>query len=72
MFSPDGKPLGESPVREGEVMTAEECASIILKTAAKRKRKQVMGLRGKIGQWINLIAPEAIDSIALLAIERGK
>lgn len=70
MFSPDGKPLGESPVREGELMTAEECASIILKTAAKRK--QVMGFRGKIGQWIKLIAPGAIDSIALLAIERGK
>jgi short-subunit dehydrogenase len=71
-FGPDGKPLGKSPVREGEVMTAEECARIIIKTAAGRKREQVMGFRGKVGQWIKLIAPGVIDSIALRAIESGK
>ena len=71
-FGPDGKPLGRSPVREGEVMTADECACLIIKAAGKRKREEVMGLRGKIGQWIKLIAPGVIDSIALRAIERGK
>jgi hypothetical protein len=53
-------------------MTAEECVSIILKTAAKREREEVMGFRGKVGQWINLIAPGMIDNITLRAIERGK
>lgn len=56
----------------GEVMTAEECARIILESTAKRKREEVMGFRGKVGQWIKLIAPGLVDRIALRAIERGK
>jgi short-subunit dehydrogenase len=44
-FGPDGEPLGKSPVREGEVMTGEECASILLKSTTKRKRKEGMDFR---------------------------
>ncbi len=29
-FGPDGKPLGESPVREKEIMTVEECVDLML------------------------------------------
>ena len=64
--------VGKSPIREGEVMTADECACLIIKAAGKSKREEIMGLRGKISQWIQLIAPGVIDSIALRAIERGK
>jgi short-subunit dehydrogenase len=71
-FGPDGKPLGESPVQEGQVMTADECARLIIKAATRRKREEVMGLRGKVGQWIKLIAPSLIDRIAQRAIRRGR
>ena len=71
-FGPDGKPLGDSPVREGEVMSAEECARITLDAAAKRKREVVMTLRAKVGQWLRLVAPGRTDGIAKRAIERGK
>jgi short-subunit dehydrogenase len=71
-FGPDGKPLGASPVQEGRVMTAEECARRIVKAAARRRREEIMGLRGKIGQWIKLIAPGLVDRIALRAIQRGR
>ena len=71
-FGPDGRPLGDSPVREGEVMSAEECARITLAAAARRKREGVMTLRAKVGQWLKLVAPDVTDGIAKRAIERGK
>jgi short-subunit dehydrogenase len=73
-FGPDGRPLGEgnSPVREREVMTAEECARQIIAAAAGRKRELIMTLRGKIGARLKLVAPRLVDRIAKKAIEQGK
>ena len=71
-FGADGQPIGESPVHEGEIMTAEECARQILVATARRKREIVMSTRGKIGMWLKLVAPGWIDRIARRAIERGR
>jgi short-subunit dehydrogenase len=71
-FGPDGKPLETSPVREGEVMTVDECARLIVGAMQHRKRELVMTLRGKVGQWIKLIAPALVDRIARRAIQAGK
>lgn len=70
----DGKALGKgnSPVQEGKVMRVETCAAIIIKAMEKRQREVVMTLRGKVGQWIKLIAPGLVDRIARRAIERGR
>jgi NAD(P)-dependent dehydrogenase (short-subunit alcohol dehydrogenase family) len=70
-FGPDGKPLVTSPVREGKVMTVETCARLIIGAMAKRKRELVMTLRGKLGQWLKLIAPRLVDRIASQAIKAG-
>jgi short-subunit dehydrogenase len=71
-FGADGQPLMKSPVREAEVMTAEECARIIIKALARRKREEVMTARGKLGLWVKLIAPGMVDRMARKAIEEGK
>ena len=71
-FGPDGKPLEKSPVREADVMTVETCARLIIGAMAKRKRELVMTLRGKLGQWLKLIAPGLVDRIASQAIKAGK
>ena len=71
-FDKDGQPLGTSPVQESKVMTADECAEIILGAMQKRKREVIMTLRGKIGMWLKLIAPKLIDRIANRAIEKGR
>jgi NAD(P)-dependent dehydrogenase (short-subunit alcohol dehydrogenase family) len=71
-FGPDGRPMGESPVREGEVMTPEECARRVLHAAARREREVIMTLRGRVGQWLRLVAPGLVDDIARRAIEHGK
>jgi short-subunit dehydrogenase len=70
-FGPDGKPLVNSPVREGDVMTVETCARLILEAMASRKRELVMTLRGKLGQWLKLIAPGFVDRIASHEIQSG-
>lgn len=71
-LGPDGRPLGESPVREGEVMSAETCARMILQAAAGRQREQIQTLRGRLGQWLKLAAPGLVDRIAQRAIQRGR
>ena len=71
-IGPDGKPLGQSPVREGDVMPVETCARLIVGAMTKRKRELVMTLRGKLGQWLKLIAPGLVDRIAHKAIRSGR
>ena len=71
-FGADGAVVGESHVQEGEIMSARACARIMLKDMAQRKRQDLMSLRGKLGQWVKLIAPGLVDNIARRAIEKGK
>lgn len=71
-LGPDGKPLGTNPVHVDQVMTAAECARLSVAAAALRKREVTMTLRGKVGQWLKLLIPEVVDSIAAKAIAQGK
>jgi short-subunit dehydrogenase len=59
-------------MREDEMMSAERCAKLILQAAATRKRELMMTWRGKVGLWIKLIAPGAVDRIAKKAIIEGR
>lgn len=70
-FGADGRPLGKSPVQESKVMTAEVCARQILEGAWARKREMIMSPRGRLGQWLKLLAPGLVDRIARKAIDRG-
>jgi NAD(P)-dependent dehydrogenase (short-subunit alcohol dehydrogenase family) len=69
-FGADGQPLGKSPIQEGAVMTAETCAALILKAAARRKRQAILSTRGNILLWVKLIAPGLVDRFALRATEQ--
>jgi len=60
-----------SPVREGEVMSAADCATRIVRAMERREREVVMTARGRMGLWLKLIAPSLVDRIARRAIERG-
>jgi short-subunit dehydrogenase len=71
-LGPDGKPLITSPVREGQVMPVETCARLMVAAMTRRKREVVMTLRGKLGQWLKLIAPGLVDRVASQAIKSGR
>lgn len=69
---PDGRPIAVSPVKEGEVMGVEECARLTLEAIAARRRELVMTLRGRLGQFLKVVAPGLVDRIARRAIETGR
>jgi short-subunit dehydrogenase len=69
---PDGKPIEVSPVKEGEVMSVEECARITLAAIAERKREVVMTARGRLAMFLKVVAPGLVDDIARRAIEKGR
>ena len=59
--SADGRPLGESPMQESKIMTAEACADMILRGMEGRKRLVIGSLRGKLGRIVRIFAPGLID-----------
>ena len=69
---PDGRTVETSPVREAEVMTAEECARRMVKAMERRQRMLVMTARGRLGRWMKLLAPALVDRIAAESVRRGK
>jgi short-subunit dehydrogenase len=69
---PDGRTIEESPVREAEVMSAEECARRIVGAMQSRRRMLVMTLKGRLGRWAKLVAPGLVDRIVARAVRRGR
>jgi short-subunit dehydrogenase len=68
----DGRPLGASPMQESRIMTAEECAALIVSAMTRRKRLAVLSLRGRVGRYVQVVAPGLIDWIAERAVKAGK
>jgi short-subunit dehydrogenase len=64
VVKPDGTPVGEEgrKMYNKYMMSAETCASIIINTAAGRKRSAVLSLEGKIGVWLNNNFPGIVDN----------
>ena len=69
---PDGKPLGTSPMKEAEIMTAEDCAAAIVRAMEKRQRQLIMTSRARLLRFVRLVAPGLIDRIAAKAVREGK
>jgi short-subunit dehydrogenase len=68
----DGTPLVDTPMQESRIMTAEQCAEMIVGAMEKRQRLLICSTRGGVGRWIRLFAPKWMDNIAKRAIETGK
>ncbi len=69
---PDGGRVAESPVREAEIMSAEECARRIVRAMERRQRMLVMTAKGRLGRLVKLVAPGLVDALAERAVEKGK
>lgn len=61
--SADGTAQGDTPLEEGKLMTAEECARIIKEAMANRKRTIVMTGQGKLTVWLNKLFPALADKM---------
>jgi short-subunit dehydrogenase len=69
---PDGRPVGQSPLQESKIMTADQCAAQIVAATEKRQRLRILSLRGRLGRYVRLVAPNLIDAIAVRAVQRGR
>jgi short-subunit dehydrogenase len=67
-IGPDGRPLGESPMRVERIMSAEECARLIVPAIERRRRLLITSLRGRFARWLKLILPGVVDRMAARAI----
>ncbi|MEO8413484.1 MAG: SDR family oxidoreductase [Ginsengibacter sp.] len=59
----DARPQGESPMDEGNMMSAEECARHILHAIEKRKRTLVLTFNGKQTVLLNKFFPRLADKL---------
>lgn len=62
-LSADGSAQKETPLDEGKLMTAEECARIILQAAARRKRSVIMTGQGKLTVLLSKLLPGFLDRL---------
>jgi NAD(P)-dependent dehydrogenase (short-subunit alcohol dehydrogenase family) len=69
---PDGRALGESPMDEPRIMTADDCALIILRATEKRQRLVFTSSRGRLLRWLQLIAPGFVDRLAERTIRQRR
>ena len=62
----DGQPKGPSgrAIYTEKMMTADQCAQIVLKAARRRKRQVVMR-PGPLAIWLKLIAPGLVDRLII-------
>jgi short-subunit dehydrogenase len=58
-----GESHGETPMDEGKMMTAEECARHILVAIEKRKRTLVLTFQGKQTVFLNRFLPSLADKL---------
>jgi NAD(P)-dependent dehydrogenase (short-subunit alcohol dehydrogenase family) len=68
----EGRPLGSSPMQEEKIMTAEQCAALMIPAMAARKRLLITSRRGKLGRIFKVFTPGLIDRIAAKAIADRK
>jgi short-subunit dehydrogenase len=61
-----GVPRGERgrQIHTRKMMTAEQCADIVLKAAEKRKREVLMG-PGGLAVWLKVLAPGLLDKLVI-------
>ena len=70
-YGADGKPAGKSGLNEDNAMSVQECARQIIAATQARKRELVMTLQGRIGLWLQLIAPGVVDRMVLRAVKKN-
>ena len=67
-LGPDGRPLGDNPMAGSKIMTAEECAALMVRAIERRERLLITSGRGKQARWLKLLSPATVDRRAAAAI----
>jgi len=68
-YNAKGEAAGSSGLKEDGAMSVEECARLIIEGMNRRAREVVMTSKGKLGRFVKLIAPGAVENMALAALK---
>ena len=71
-IGPDGAPLGQTPMQETHIMSAEDCARLMVSAMRRRQRLLITSARGRLGRWARLMAPAVVDRVAARAIRERR
>jgi short-subunit dehydrogenase len=71
-IGPDGAPLGQTPMQEARIMSAEDCARLIVGAMRRRQRLLITSARGRFGRWARLLVPAVVDRVAARAIRERR
>jgi short-subunit dehydrogenase len=61
--SSDGSAQAETPLEESKLMSAEECARLILNAVEKRKRTVIFTVMGNVTVWLNKLFASVADRL---------
>ncbi len=68
----DGEPLGQTPMDEPRIMSAERCAALIAGAMRRRQRLLITSARGRFARWARLVAPALVDQLSARAIRERR
>lgn len=68
----DGSLQGETPLQESKLMSAEKCASYLVKGLYEGKNEMILTFLGKITVWMNKIFPRLTDKLTYSYISSEK
>jgi short-subunit dehydrogenase len=68
-YNARGEAAGRSGLKEEGAMSVEECARLIIDGMNARRREVVMTAKGKLGRLMKLVAPGAVENMALAALK---
>ena len=60
----DGKSLGDSPLEQSKLLSAEKCAKKIVRGIERRKRLVLTSERSAWARWGQILAPKLVDRIS--------
>jgi len=61
-----------APMQEPHIMTAPQCAQLIVAAMRRRRRLLITSARGRLGRWARLIVPGLVDAVAARAIRERR
>ncbi len=64
-LSSNGNSQQETPLDEKKLMSAAQCAAIIINSIEQKKRTVVMTFQGKLTVWLNKFFPAWVDKLVL-------
>ena len=71
-IGPDGRPLGETPMQEQHIMSAERCAQLIAAAMRRRRRLLITSMRGRLLRFARPLLPQVVDRLSARAIRERR